>query len=74
MSTRIPQPSTLFQSLRPKAERALVYPLNRDECIALIDEGERLIRERDLVYEELNKALGAHAPKAWERIRDGLNG
>lgn len=37
--------STLFQTLRPKAERALVYPLNRDECLALVDAGEALEAE-----------------------------
>lgn len=37
--------STLFRELRPKAERTLVYPLNRDECLALIDAGEALEAE-----------------------------
>ena len=46
---------SLFQSLRPKAERHIVYPLNRDECVALLDAGERLERrvaelERDLEH------------------------
>lgn len=31
---------SLFHALRQKAERSLVYPLNRDECLALIDAGE----------------------------------
>jgi hypothetical protein len=29
--------------------------------------------ERDLAYDELNKALGEHAPKAWDRIKARLS-
>lgn len=36
---------SLWTSLRPKAERHLVYPLNRDECLALIAAGEALEAE-----------------------------
>jgi hypothetical protein len=47
------------------------------------DEGSRFLRlalaevdhlraERDLVYAELNRALGEHAPKAWDRIKAAL--
>lgn len=31
---------SLTASLRQKAERQLVYPLNRDECLALVDVAE----------------------------------
>lgn len=34
----------------------------------------KLLRERDAVYVELNKALGEHAPKAWDRIKDRVDG
>lgn len=33
----------------------------------------RLRRELDLVYDELNRALGQNAPKAWDRIKARLD-
>lgn len=48
---------TLLESLRRKAERTLVYPLNRDECLALVEMVEQAEaklagcrKERDEVY------------------------
>ena len=38
------------------------------EIAALQIENARLRREVDLLYGELNVALGSHAPKAWERV------
>ncbi len=42
--------------------------------IDLLDGGmERQKRHLDLVYGELSKALGPHAPKAWDRIKGALD-
>lgn len=47
----------LFAVLRQKAERHLVYPLNRDECLALVD-----------VAEAADAYLGALAAAAKARL------
>lgn len=54
---RTAQQSTLHESLRQKAERHVVFPLNRDEClmlIAAVEVAEAKLatcrKERDEVY------------------------
>ena len=32
----------------------------------------RLLKECNLVYGELGKALGSHVPKAWDRIEEAM--
>lgn len=39
----------------------------------LLAKYDELLKERDLVYGELNKALGSQAPKAWDRIKAALH-
>lgn len=42
------------------------------DYMRLLGEYERTMTERGLVYGELNKALGEHAPKAWDRIKEAM--
>lgn len=42
------------------------------ELSVIETEGARLRAENELLYEELNRALGSHAPNAWERIAQKL--
>lgn len=64
--------ASLFESLREKAERALVYPLNRDECLALVNEGKRL--ESDLDYFVRHEGIARKRVYELERERDALYG
>jgi hydrogenase maturation factor HypE len=59
-------------------EAQMLAGFEREKKLALLvteakTEAARMRLERDLAYAELNKALGEHAPKAWDRIKERLS-
>lgn len=66
------EPSSLFSDLRQKAERHLVYPLNRDECLALVAVAEAAqdLYERVEMDESVGVCLSDRVPSL--RLGDAL--